>query len=143
MTTIQRSKAHIILLACSLVGAGIAIYLTAVHYENVPLVCSDQGLVNCSYVLSSAYSVVPGTSVPISVPGLAWCLVSGALAIAGLYSARLGRQRRLVAFLTAGAGLLVGLQSIGQLTLRDVIVVLLLAVILYAYLTYAKKRPVR
>lgn len=70
-------------------------------------------------------------------------LLRGALAVAGLYSARVGRQRRLVAFLTAGAGLLVGLQSIGQLTLRDVIVVLLLAVILYAYLTYAKKRPVR
>jgi uncharacterized membrane protein len=66
-------------------GAGIAIYLTAVHYnENIPLVCSGNGLVNCALVLSSPYSLVPGTSLPISVPGLAWCVVMAALAILGL-----------------------------------------------------------
>jgi uncharacterized membrane protein len=72
------------LLVLSLLGAGIAIYLTTVHYENVPLICSSKGLVDCSRVLSSAYSVVPGTTVPISVPGLLWCVVSVGLAITGL-----------------------------------------------------------
>jgi uncharacterized membrane protein len=80
-----RSWGQVLLLVCSLAGAGIAIYLTAVHYnENVPLVCSGNGLVNCALVLSSPYSVVPGTSIPISIPGLAWCAVMAALAIVGL-----------------------------------------------------------
>ncbi len=80
MKAIQRSKAQLFLFICSLAGVGIAIYLTSVHYENVPLVCSDNGLVNCARVLSSPYSVVPGTSIPITVPGLAWSLLSAALA---------------------------------------------------------------
>ena len=70
MYTIRRSKAQMLLLLCSLGGVGIAIYLTAVHYENVPLVCSDSGLVDCARVLSSPFSVVPGTSIPITVPGM-------------------------------------------------------------------------
>ena len=81
----QRSWSQIFLLVCSLVGVAIAIYLTAVHYnESVPLVCSGSGLVNCALVLSSPYSVVPGTTLPISIPGLAWCLVMASLAIVGL-----------------------------------------------------------
>ena len=84
MEKIQRSGGQVLLLVLSLVGAGIAVYLTAVHYENVPLICSTRGLIDCSRVLSSPYSVVPGTSVPITVPGLAWCAVSAVLAIVGL-----------------------------------------------------------
>ena len=84
MGKIQRSGGQLLLLILSLVGAGIAVYLTAVHYENAPLICSTRGLVDCSRVLSSPYSVVPGTSVPITVPGLAWCAVSALLAIVGL-----------------------------------------------------------
>ncbi|GAC1566887.1 MAG: hypothetical protein NVS3B14_11200 [Ktedonobacteraceae bacterium] len=81
----RRSWSQIFLLLCSLAGVGIAIYLTAVHYnENVPLVCSGGGVVNCALVLSSPYSVVPGTTIPISIPGLAWCVVMAALAIVGL-----------------------------------------------------------
>ena len=92
MKTIQRSKAQLFLLICSLAGVGIAIYLTSVHYENVPLVCSDNGLVNCAKVLSSPYSVVPGTSIPITIPGLAWSLVSAVLALVALYR---GTERRI------------------------------------------------
>ena len=81
----RRSWSQVFLLVCSLVGVAIAIYLTAVHYiEGVPLVCSGSGVVNCGLVLSSPYSVVPGTSIPISIPGLAWCAVMAALAIVGL-----------------------------------------------------------
>jgi uncharacterized membrane protein len=80
----RRAWSQVFLLVCSLVGAAIAIYLTFVHYnEAVPLFCSGSGLVNCGLVLSSPYSVVFGTSIPTSVPGLAWCLVMAALAIVG------------------------------------------------------------
>src|SRR5215472_2648643 len=84
MRKLQQSWGPLLLLVLSLIGAGISIYLISVHYENVPLLCSASGLIDCSRVLSSAYSVVPGTTVPISVPGLLWCIVSAALAIAGL-----------------------------------------------------------
>ncbi|HZS76921.1 MAG TPA: vitamin K epoxide reductase family protein [Ktedonobacteraceae bacterium] len=81
----SRARSQWFLLVLSLIGAGIAIYLTLVHYnESVPLVCSGSGLVNCGAVLSSPYAVVPGTSIPISLPGLAWCLVIGALALLGI-----------------------------------------------------------
>jgi uncharacterized membrane protein len=80
MIYIQRSGAQIALLILALIGAGIAIYLTAVHYQGAPLVCSNTGLIDCSRVLSSSFSVVPGTSIPISIPGLGWCLVAAILA---------------------------------------------------------------
>ena len=78
MKQLQRSGKGIqfVLLVLSLLGVGITIYLTAVHYENVPLVCSENGLVNCARVISSSYSVVPGTTVPITIPGFGWCIVS-------------------------------------------------------------------
>src|SRR5438270_13855281 len=84
MRVIRNFPWQVLLLLLSLVGIGIAIYLTAVHYENVPLICSSSGLVDCARVLSSSYSVVPGTTIPIAVPGLVWCVITAALAIAGL-----------------------------------------------------------
>ncbi|HEV2655453.1 MAG TPA: vitamin K epoxide reductase family protein [Ktedonobacteraceae bacterium] len=80
MTFIRSSRGQITLFVLSLLGIVISIYLTSVHYENVPLVCSTSGLVDCASVLSSPYSLVPDTTIPITVPGLAWCLVSAALA---------------------------------------------------------------
>lgn len=91
MELLRRAKWQVFLLLSSVVGAGIAVYLTFVHYENVPLVCSDSGLINCARVLSSSYSVVPGTTIPITIPGLAWCIVMAGLAIVGLAP---GGQRR-------------------------------------------------
>jgi len=93
MTYIQRSGGQIALLALSIIGAAIAIYLTTVHYENVPLVCSTQGFIDCARVLASSYSVVPGTTIPITVPGLGWCIVSAVLALIGW---RLWPERRSV-----------------------------------------------
>jgi len=69
----------------AVVGLGISIYLTIVHYDSgVPLVCNTGGLVSCQSVTTSAYSVVPGTSIPITIPGMLWFLALGGLAIAGL-----------------------------------------------------------
>ena len=109
MKQVQRSKIQFVLLVLSLLGVGITIYLTAVHYENVPLVCSENGLVNCARVISSSYSVVPGTTVPITIPGFGWCIVSAALAIVGLFSTTGLWQRRIriAQFVWALSGLLV------------------------------------
>jgi uncharacterized membrane protein len=95
MKRLQRARGQVLLLALSLLGAGIALYLTSVHYENTPLVCSESGIINCAQVLASSYAVVPGTTLPITVPGLAWCAVSIALAIAGLYAGTGLWQRRI------------------------------------------------
>lgn len=73
-----------LLLVLSLVAIAIAFYLTAVHYEHVPLLCSTNGVVNCERVTSSPYSVLFGTTIPITVPGLGWALVSAGLAVIGL-----------------------------------------------------------
>ena len=109
MRTIRRPTAQLLLLILSLIGIGIAIYLTAVHYENVPLVCSASGLIDCARVLSSSYSVVPGTTLPITIPGLGWCLISASLAIAGLFSTTGSGKRRIkiAQFFWALSGLLV------------------------------------
>ena len=98
-----------LLLVLSLLGVGIYIYLTSVHYENVPLVCSASGLIDCARVLSSSYSVVPGTTLPITIPGLGWCLISASLAIAGLFSTTGSGKRRIkiAQFFWALSGLLV------------------------------------
>ena len=80
MIDIRRSWAQLSLLVLALLGIGISIYLTSVHYDNAPLVCSASGVIDCARVLSSPYSVVPGTTIPISVPGLLWCVGMGALA---------------------------------------------------------------
>lgn len=84
MRDIRNFPGHVLILLLSFVGAGIAIYLTTVHYENVPLICSASGLVDCARVLSSSYSVIPGTTVPITIPGLGWCAIMAVLAIAAL-----------------------------------------------------------
>ncbi len=89
MSLIQQAARQWLLLVFAIIGAGIAIYLTTVHYDaNVPLVCSAQGLVNCELVTSSKYSVVPGTSIPITIPGLFWFAVSAGLAIAAIRSSQ-------------------------------------------------------
>jgi len=107
MRTTSRSTAQILLLILSLVGIGIAIYLTAVHYENAPLICSSSGIVDCARVLSSSYSVVPGTTVPIAVPGLAWAVIGAALAITGLRLQPVPHWLRIAQFALSLSGMLV------------------------------------
>ena len=86
MNTIRFTVTHIVLLLLALAGVGIAVYLTTVHYEHVPLLCSSSGIVDCQRVTSSAYSVIPGTTIPITVPGIGWAAVSALLAILELRS---------------------------------------------------------
>jgi uncharacterized membrane protein len=105
----RRSGGQLLLLLLSLMGVGIAVYLTTVHYENAPLICSTNGIVDCARVLSSTYSNVPSTTLPITVPGLAWCIVSAALAIIGLRLVSIPRWLRLTQFSWSLAGMLTAL----------------------------------
>ena len=109
MIYIQRSGGQILILLLSFLGAGIAIYLTAVHYEHTPLICSTNGLIDCAHVLSSSYSLIPGTTVPITIPGLGWCVVSGALAFIGLRSASSQRWLRITQLLWSFVGIVTAL----------------------------------
>ena len=106
MKQIQRPGGQMIILLLSLIGAAIAIYLTIVHYENVPLICSSRGVVDCALVLASSYSVVPGTTIPITIPGLCWCLVSIALAIIGWRFVSQPRWLHMIQFTWSLLGLL-------------------------------------
>ncbi|HUY10515.1 MAG TPA: vitamin K epoxide reductase family protein [Candidatus Dormibacteraeota bacterium] len=92
----------------ALIGIGLAGYLTAVHYAPTLLVCSNKGLINCEAVLTSSYSVVPGTSIPITVPGLAFFLISLALAVSQLRRP-VNYQLRQAHALWGGLGLLTAL----------------------------------
>lgn len=67
--------------AMAVAGLAIAVYLTLTHSGSVPLVCTIGAAINCAAVTHSAYSLIPGTSIPISVLGIVWFVVSGALAI--------------------------------------------------------------
>ncbi len=91
-------------------GLAISAYLTTVHYARVPLVCSATGPINCVAVTSSRYSVVPGTAIPITSPGMLWFVVSGALAVVGLRSIWANTPEpahlRLIHFGWAAAGLI-------------------------------------
>ena len=80
----QHLRQQFLLLFCALAGAGIAIYLTFIHYQAVPLVCSTSGIVDCARVLTSPYSVLPSTAIPISLPGIGWCAVMAVLAFVGM-----------------------------------------------------------
>lgn len=75
----------------ALVAFGISAYLTAVHYAGFGLICSTAGVVNCAAVTSSSYSLVPGTTMPITVPGMIWCIVSGGLAVTSMVRRRQDR----------------------------------------------------
>jgi uncharacterized membrane protein len=81
---IRQAPALTAMVAIAIAGSGIAIYLTGEHYAAVAPVCTVVGPIDCASVLKSAYSVVPGTSLPITLPGLLWFLASGGLAVASL-----------------------------------------------------------
>jgi len=92
MSFFRRLGGQIVLVVLGCVSLAISIYLTIVHYNSsVTLVCSASGLVNCENVLTSSYSVVPGTAIPVSIPGIFWSVVALALPLAVL---RFGAELR-------------------------------------------------
>ena len=67
-----------------------------------------------------------------------YSLVYGFLSLGGVYGVPLRHKRQLAAYLSAVVGGLVALQSIGELSSRDVLVLLPLAIIGYVYSAYAR-----
>jgi hypothetical protein len=65
-------------------------------------------------------------------------LIHGLLSFVRVYGLSVKRKRRLAAILTAVAGGLTALQSIGELNGRDVVVLLPLVAIGYAYSVYSR-----
>jgi uncharacterized membrane protein len=108
-TLIRRAPLAATIIVLALVGLGISIYLTVEHYQHVAPVCIVGSAFDCAKVTSSAYSVLPGTSIPITIPGMLWFIVSAGFAAAMLwYLAREQREPsrlRLWFMLWAGAGL--------------------------------------
>lgn len=107
---IREQPGQTALLVMAVIGLGISIYLTIVHYDSkVPLVCNTSGLVSCQSVTTSAYSVIPGTTIPITIPGMLWFLALGALAGVGLRWAARGEAEdsrlRITTLLLTVAGL--------------------------------------
>ena len=65
-----------------LLGLADTVYLTYVHYANVPPYCPDSGIINCVKVTTSALSAIMG--VPIAVLGLIWFIMIGVFALLGV-----------------------------------------------------------
>lgn len=82
---VQRAPGLAAMLLMALLGLGISIYLTVIHYQGVGVAfCSTTGVVNCNLVTSSGNSVLFGSTIPITIPGMLWFIVSGGMALVAL-----------------------------------------------------------
>jgi len=106
---VQRAPGLVAMLLMALLGLGISIYLTVIHYQGVGVAfCSTTGVVNCNLVTSSGNSVLFGSKFPITIPGMIWFIVSGGMALIALLA--IWRNRREPARLR-GAHLLWGIMG--------------------------------
>lgn len=106
----RRAPGLVAMLLMALVGLGISIYLTTIHYQGVAPLCNTTGVIDCARVTSSEYSVLPGTPIPITIPGMIWFVVSGGMALVALLAIWRNRleppQLRLAHLLWGAVGLL-------------------------------------
>jgi uncharacterized membrane protein len=62
----------------SLLAVGLTTYLTVTHYADpTALACPDTGIVNCTAVTTSSWSVIVG--VPVALIGLLWATAMAAV----------------------------------------------------------------
>jgi uncharacterized membrane protein len=107
MSFFRRSGGQVVLVILACLSLAISIYLTIVHYtSSVQLVCSASGLINCENVLTSRYSVVPGTTIPVSIPGILWSGVALVLPLVALKFGSGLRQARIAEVVWGIFGLL-------------------------------------
>jgi uncharacterized membrane protein len=92
-------------LALSLAALGIGSYLTVTHYADpAALACPDTGIVNCTLVTTSSWSVLAG--VPLAVLGLVWALAMTSLTVPWAWRARAAWVHRVrIALSAAGAAM--------------------------------------
>lgn len=66
-----RTWVAVLTVLASLVGVGVSIYLTVVHYDAaVTITCPNTGIINCADVISGPYSSAFG--IPFAVLGLVY-----------------------------------------------------------------------
>jgi uncharacterized membrane protein len=109
----------LILGAICLVGIAISIYLLIVHYEPGALVCSNNGVVDCSKVLTSPSSVI--FHIPVPIFGLVYFIGMGAICLPAAWrseAAWLAWGR--VAGVVVGMGMVVWLVSQEALVLHTI-----------------------
>jgi uncharacterized membrane protein len=106
---VRRELGAVALLVFAVAGLAVSAYLTGTHYAAVAPVCSTSGIVDCAAVTQSRWSEVPGTAIPVTVPGMLFFLVSAGLALASLRNAARDRadaaRLRLTHVAWAGAGM--------------------------------------
>ncbi|HWD54502.1 MAG TPA: vitamin K epoxide reductase family protein [Acidimicrobiales bacterium] len=92
-------------LGLSLAAVAVASYLTVTHYTDpAALACPDTGVVNCTLVTTSSWSVM--LDVPVAVLGLAWSIVMTGLTVPWAWrSERVWLQRARVAVAGLGAAM--------------------------------------
>ncbi len=74
-------------LTLSLGALAVASYLTVTHYTDpAALACPDTGIVNCTLVTTSSWSVVLG--IPLAVLGVVWAVVMTGLTVPWAWLAR-------------------------------------------------------
>jgi uncharacterized membrane protein len=75
----RRVTRETVAVAAAVAGVAVSIYLTILHYVGVVPACPVTGHINCEVVLSSAYGVIAGTTVPTSAAGIVWFAISAVL----------------------------------------------------------------
>ncbi|GAB2490268.1 vitamin K epoxide reductase family protein [Streptosporangium sandarakinum] len=68
----------------TLVGLAVSVYLTVVHYNDVPLICSESATIDCASVTTSEYSKLFG--IPVPLLGLVFFVGFGALVVSAAWS---------------------------------------------------------
>jgi uncharacterized membrane protein len=92
-------------LALSVAAVGISSYLTVTHYSDpAALACPETGIVNCTLVTTSSWSVMLG--IPLAVVGLVWAVAMTALTVPWAWrSGRAWVDRARLAVSGAGAAM--------------------------------------
>ncbi len=80
----------------------VAAYLTVAHYSGAALVCTQTAGIDCDAVTTSSYALVPGTGIPISLAGMGWFVVTGAIALLALRGDAAWLRPTLLAWSIAG-----------------------------------------
>jgi uncharacterized membrane protein len=91
-------------LTLTVLALGLSGYLTVTHYTDpAALACPDQGIVNCTLVTTSSWSVIAG--VPVALLGLLWSAGMAVLCLPGAWRSRRAfpDQLRLVGAATGAA----------------------------------------
>ena len=139
-------------LGLSLVALAIASYLTVTHYNDpTALACPDTGIVNCTLVTTSSWSVLLG--IPLAVLGLVWAALMTGLTVPWAWRAEApGVDRARLLASAAGAAMVlylvyVELFRIGAIclwcTAMHVTAVCLFGVILAGRAASSRPDPVR